>query len=183
MADSVEVAGRIAGRYTIVYLTHRPDLLTRKSKSWLTGNKYPAGPLMLSTLRQAFGDSGKYKTARITAIRKAYPNVRIGIGDKLSDAGAYVENGLTAYLIPHYKEKPKDMRKLAGKIDDLPDKGRLNVVSGWRMIEAGIFDGRRSPPGRFANHLRRRAGQIEEEKRRRKKHDDDDDDDDDNDDD
>ncbi len=36
MAKSVEVTNRIAEVYSIVYLTHRPDLLTRKSKAWLS---------------------------------------------------------------------------------------------------------------------------------------------------
>jgi len=176
MAESVEVTNRIAGLYSIVYLTHRPDLLTRKSKGWLTNNGYPAGPLLVSELRQALGDSGKFKTAKLADLRNAFANVKIGIGDKLSDAQAYVDNGLTAYLIPHYKEKPKDMRKMAREIRRLRGR-RLHVVDGWREIEAGIFKGRKFPPEAFARRLEIRAKQLEEDEKRRDKDDDDDDDD------
>lgn len=175
MADSVEVARRIAAKYTIVYLTHRPDLLARKSKAWLMQHRYPRGPLMVSELRQAFGDSGKFKTARLAGLRKSFANVRIGIGDKPSDAQAYVDNGLTAYLIPNYKAKPKDIRKAAGEIRSLRGGGRLNVVESWREVEAGIFGGKTYPPETFARWLEGRAARMEAEEARKKKDDDDDD--------
>jgi len=181
-ADSVRVMRRIARRYGIVYLTHRPDLLTRTSKAWLRENGYPPGPLLVSELKEAFGDSGKFKTAKLAAVTEAFPNAKIGIGDKLSDAQAYVDNGLVAYLIPHYKDKPESMRKMAGDIRRLDGRGRLNVVSSWRQIEAGIFGGKKYPPETFARQLSRRADQLEALQRQRKrdeKEDDDDDEDDD----
>jgi hypothetical protein len=181
MPGSVEVVERIAEVYSIVYLTHRPDLLTRKSKIWLSRNGYPAGPLLVSELSEAVGDSGKFKTAKLRAIRKAYPNVMIGIGDKLSDAQAYVDNGLTAYLIPHCKDKPKDMRKMSGQVRGLRGRGRLHVVDGWDEIEAGVFRSREFPPDDYARRLRRRADRLEDEKRDRKRREKDDDDDDDDD--
>ncbi len=179
MAESVDVTQRIASVYSIIYLTHRPDLMTRKSKGWLSDNGYPTGPLLVSELKQAFGDSGTFKTAKLKNLRKAFPNVRIGIGDKLSDAQAYVDNGLTAYLIPHYKEKPKNMRKMAKEIRRLRSRDRLHAVDGWREVEAGVFKGRSFPPATFARRLDRRADQLQADQDRRKRHRDDDDDDDD----
>ncbi len=176
MADSARVTKRIAGRYSIIYLTHRPDLLTRKSKNWLTDHGYPAGPLMVSELKDAFGDSGKFKTAKLSAVRKSFPNVRIGIGDKPSDAQAYVDNGLIAYLIPDYKDKPKDMRKKAKEIRGLRDRGRLHVVYNWRQVEAGVFQDRKFPPMAFVSALEREADRLEAEEKSRKRKDDDDDD-------
>jgi len=186
MAGSVDVAKRISESYSIIYLTHRPDLLARKSKDWLARHKYPDGPLLVSELRDAFGDSGKFKTAKLKAVKKSYGNVKIGIGDKLSDAQAYVDNGLIAYLIPHYKEKPDDMQKMAGSIRKLDGRGRLNVVDGWREIEMGVFKGRKYNPSAYAGRLDRRAKQLAREQRRRREkerdRDDDDDDDEDEDD-
>jgi len=183
MVDSVRVTRKIAGRYSIIYLTHRPDLLTRTSKSWLTAHRYPFGPLMVSQLKDAFGDSGKFKTGKLKSIRRSFPRVKIGIGDKISDAQAYVDNGLVAYLIPHYKkDKPKDLRKMARKIEKTRGRGRLQVVSGWVEIERGIFGKAKYTPADFADGLKRRAALLEEqerERKRRKKKDDDDDDDDD----
>ena len=184
-ADSVRVMRRIAGRYGVIYLTHRPDLMTRNSKGWLREHEYPLGPLLVSELKEAFGDSGKFKTAKLAAVTEAFPNAKIGIGDKLSDAQAYVDNGLVAYLIPYYKEKPESMREMARDIRRLAGRGRLNVVSNWREIEAGIFGGKKFSPEIFADELSRRADELQArqrekeraEKERDDKRDDDDDDD------
>ena len=180
MANSVEVTKRIAKSYSIIYLTHRPDLLTQKSKAWLDRHGYPTGPLLVSELTDAFGDSGKFKTAKLKAVKKSYPNVKFGIGDKLSDAQAYVDNGLTAYLIPHYKEKPEDMSEMARDIRKLRGRDRLNVVDGWREIEMGVFKGRSYKPSTYVGRLERRAKQLAREEQRRREaeraRDDDDDD-------
>jgi len=175
MAESVRVTKRIAGAYHLIYLTHRPDLLTHKSKRWLREHGYPPGPLLVSELKDVF-DSGEFKTAKLSEVRKAYPNVAMGIGDKITDATAYVDNGLTAYLIPHYKDKPKDMREMARQVRDLRGKRRLQVVSGWREIEQGIFSRRTYPPATFAAMLDNQAGRLEAEERRKDRDDDDDDD-------
>ncbi|MFW6066570.1 MAG: hypothetical protein ACOC9S_07090 [Planctomycetota bacterium] len=182
MADSARVTKRIADRYSIVYLTHRPDLMTRKSKQWLIDNGYPAGPLLVSRMNEALGSSGAYKTERLKAVREAFPNTGIGIGDKISDAQAYLDNGLTAYLIPNYDDDdPDELRETAEGIRKPKPKDRLQVVSNWRQIEAGIFDGEEFPAEAFARSLKRRAENIEREQQRREDEDDDDDDDDDDD--
>ncbi len=178
MADAARVTRKLAKKYSIVYLTHRPNILTRKSKAWLSDNGYPRGPLMVSELKDAFGDSGKFKTARLKTMKKSFPSIRIGIGDKLSDAQAYVDNGMSAYLIPHYKHKPKNMRKIAGAIRGLKGRGRLHVVEGWREIDAGVSDGRVFPPEVFAQRLEGQAKSlqaIEDARKKREKDDDDDD--------
>jgi len=173
MADSRDVTERLARQYRLVYLTHRPDLLTRKSKTWLSDNGYPPGPLLVSELKQAFGDSGAFKTARLRDLRKAYPNVKAGIGDKYSDAQAYVDNDLTAVLIPYYKAKPKDMREAATEIGRLNGRGKLHVVDSWQQIEQSILQGRKFPPESYVKDLQKRARQLEEEQRARDKEDDD----------
>ncbi len=170
MADSVEVLGRVAKRYGVIYLTHRPDLLTRRSKTWLAENGYPSGPLLVSEMKDVL-DSGKFKSARLTELRRLFPGVAMGIGDKLSDAQAYVDNGLSAYLIPHYKKKPRDMRSLAAQLRVLRGRGRLHVVSTWRQIEQGIFSGGTFAPETFAGELERQAARIEAEKRREERDD------------
>ncbi len=172
MANSVTVTKKIAKTYGVVYLTQRPILLTRKSKSWLTKQKYPAGPVLLSELTEALAGSQSFKTSELALMRKSFPQVMIGIGDKPSDAQAYVDNGMTAYLLPHYKEKAKDLRKKAEEIRRLNGRGRLNVVDNWTQVEQGIFKGRQFPSEPFVINLRRRADLLAEIERR----DDDDDD-------
>jgi len=161
MADSAEVLRRVARQYSLIYLTHRPDVMTQRSKSWLVRNGYPDGPLLASELRGALGSSGEYKTARLTELRRTHPNMRMGIGDKISDALAYVDNGMTAYLIPQYEQKPAAMREMVAQLKGLGGRGRLQVVSGWREIEAGVFQGKEFPAERFAWRLEQEAAQVE----------------------
>ena len=78
--------------------------MTHRSKGWLRQQGYPPGVLLVSKMSQALGDSGEYKTARLAALKESFPNIKIGIGDKVSDAQAYLENGLETYLIPHYED-------------------------------------------------------------------------------
>ena len=180
MTNSVEVTGKIAKKYSIIYLTQRPALLTRKSKLWLKDNRYPTGVLLLSDLREALSGSGKFKTNRLAETKKSFPGIQMGIGDKPSDAQAYVDNGMTAYLLPHYKEKSKDLKKKAKQIRDLRGQGRLHVVADWSEIEAGILERRKFPPETFVSHLESRARQLQlEEKKRKEKEDEDEEDDDD----
>jgi hypothetical protein len=164
MPRSADVLQQVAKRYTVVYLTHRPDLLSRRSKEWLGSNGYPPGPLLVSRVSDVF-DSGRLKTSRLSALRKSYPNAAIGIGDKISDAQAYMAGGMTAYLIPHYKRKADDMRELAAHIRGLGGDGRLNVVSDWDEIEQGILRGKTYPAAAFTQQLERQARQLEDEER------------------
>ena len=166
MADSVEVTNRLARKFSIIYLTHRPDLLTHLSKAWLRRYGYPRGPLFVSKVSQALGSSGQFKTASLEALRTVFTNIQIGIGDKLSDAQAYVDNKMTAYLIPHYDNDPEDMREMAQDILDLRDLGRLNVVSSWQQIANAIFQGQKYPPKTFAENLKTQAKQLEVSKKR-----------------
>jgi len=155
------VISRLAKDHTIVYLTHRPDLLAPESKAWLAANGFPAGPLLTSTLASLAAGSGAYKSERLGAIRKTYPNVQVGIGDKVSDALAYVKNGARAILILHVnwaEEEPKYFEKLADQLDDLPDS--VDVVTNWAQISDILFDQAKGVKGAVAKRLRDAAADL-----------------------
>ncbi len=162
MEGSVEMMKKIAEQYNVIYLTQRPDLLTHLSKSWLRKHGYPRGVLLVNTLKKSLGSSGEYKSGRLMDVRVKYPNIVVGIGDKLSDAEAYVANGMTAYLIPHYKQKSKDMRRMARDIRLLGDQEGLQVVRNWQEIEMGLFQGKKYPAKDFAKWLDKQADWQEE---------------------
>ncbi|MFW6132665.1 MAG: hypothetical protein ACOC8F_02120 [Planctomycetota bacterium] len=173
MRGAADVVARLARRYQVVYLTHRPNILTAKSKQWLTDHDFPSAPVLVSELRDVL-DSGEFKTGKLKAMRASYPNVRVGIGDKLSDAQAYVDNGMVAVLVPHYDPEDADeMDALARDIRDLNGRGRLHVVGDWGEIERVFFGDAAYPPERFARYLEARARRRRAEQRRE---DDDDDD-------
>ncbi len=133
--------------------------------------------MLLSELKEALAGSGKFKSSELALLRKRFGGVEIGIGDKPSDAQAYVDNGMKAYLLPHYKEKAKNMRKMARSIRELRGQGRLQVVKNWGQIEAGIFKGTKFTAEGFVKYLQERAEHLEYEKRLRKEEDEKDDDD------
>lgn len=163
MAGSVAALNRIAKQYGVVYLTHRPDLLTRKTKSWLASNGYPSGPLLTAEMQDVL-DSGKFKSAKLASLRKEFPNTSLGIGDKLSDAQAYVDSGMTAMLLPHYDEDDwKEMRKLAAQLRVLRGQGRLHVVDNWTQVEQGLSGAKTFSPESYAQQLELRAERVRAE--------------------
>ena len=170
MPHAAQVVHELSEKYGIIYLTHRPDLLANKSKNWLRDNGFVRAPLLVSSFKQSIGESGKFKSDRLKELRADFPNISIGIGDKISDIEAYLANDMTGYLIPHYDHNDDDagdLSKLARTIRKLNKK--INVVDGWKEIRDGILTGRKYPPADYAASLEKRAKQIREKKKNRKK--------------
>lgn len=145
MSHSQEVLARLARTHLILYLTHRPDLFTLKSRSWLKDNGYPPGPLLLSSISGFLKGSGAFKSDMIVQLQERFTRMEIGIGDKISDAQAYRQRGMKAFLIVQIPEsdEPEPYDDLAGKLDQLDEK--VQVVGGWDEIEEALF-GRGSYP-------------------------------------
>ena len=173
MPDSQDVLRKIGERYSLIYLTHRPEEMGITTKQWLIDQDFPRAPLLMAELSQSIGSSGEFKTGRLAEIKEAFPGLAIGIGDKLSDAEAYLATDMTAYLIPHYDRESDDMRDMARKIERMTKTDRLNVVDTWTEIEVGIFHKITYPADKYTKRLRRRADEAARQER-----DDDDDDDD-----
>ena len=158
-SDSKELAGaaeamrRIGESYHAIYLTHRPQMMTVKSRQWLREHKLPLGVLLSAPGRQILVANEKFKSAVLAELRKSHPGIEIGVGDEASDAAAYLENGMTAYLIPHCKPDPKACRKLGGEILALPDHDRIQAVTAWDQIVEGILNHRRFTAEEFVNRL------------------------------
>ena len=157
MPGSQDVLKRLAEKNTIVYLTHRPGQFGPKSKAWLLRKKFPPGPVLLAGTGEFMKGSGAYKTAAISELRSSFSNIQIGIGDKISDAAAYYDNGLKSFLIIEIPDsnKAKDFTKLADKLAPLADG--VQVVTGWDQIEQALFAGRFYPHSAMQDRLRRLA--------------------------
>ena len=141
MPGAAVVLGRLAKDNTVVYLTHRPDFLAVTSKRWLTENGFPPGPVLTSTMTTLLTGSGPYKMARLAAVKKTFPNILVGIGDKISDSKVYAENGIRPILLlqPDWSEHdPEKFEKLADELAALPDS--VQVVGEWREIAAICFE-------------------------------------------
>jgi hypothetical protein len=162
MADSQRVLARLARQRTIVYLTHRPDYFSLKSKAWLREHKYPPGPLLLSTPGGFLKGSGAYKSEMLKRLRKRFRKIEIGIGDKISDAQAYHENGLKAFLIlPPPEPAPAAPEKIEALADDLEALDeKVQVVTHWRQIEQVLFEKASHPRSAMQRRLRKLAAEA-----------------------
>jgi hypothetical protein len=141
MPGAAVVLGRLARDNTIVYLTHRPDFLATTSKRWLTENGFPPGPVLTSTMGTLLSGSGAYKAARLAAVKRIFPNVLVGIGDKMSDVKVYADTGARPILIfqPDWSEHdPEKFEKLADELAALPDS--VQVVTNWQQAAAVCFE-------------------------------------------
>ena len=151
MAGSPQALTRLAGQYGIIYLTARPDALTRKSKLWLAQCGYPPGVLITcSSLNDSLHHGGQYKSNRLASLRNDFPNIQAGVGDQASDA--HLDNDMTAYVITSAAPGSRRARKLAGELAQLDAGGRLAragrviVVANWAQIEQGLTRGQSFPP-------------------------------------
>jgi hypothetical protein len=141
MAGASLVLERLAKTHTIVYLTHRPDFLGALSRQWLAANHFPSGPVLTSTLGGLMAGSPAYKNARIEAIRQTFKNLAVGIGDKMSDAKVYADNGIKAILILQVDwagDKAERYEKLALELAGLPDS--VQVVTNWSQVADALFN-------------------------------------------
>lgn len=157
MEGSAELLRQLARTYTIVYLTHRPDYFGPKSKAWLGRYDFPKGPLLLAGSEEFFKGSGTYKAEALRKLRQRFENIKIGIGDKVSDALAYSNNSMRAFLIVQIPQTtdPAPFELLADRIATLPED--VQVVTGWDQIEKAIFGGTSFGRGMMEDHLRQLA--------------------------
>jgi len=158
MDQSQRVLARLAQTRTIVYLTHRPELLGPKSKRWLADNGFARGPLLASTLGGFLKSSGAYKAGRIAELKKTFTNLEIGIGEKISDARAYLDNGMRAIIIldmpaADAQDRRAKLEDLAEGLKSLKDDEKVQAVTGWDQVEKAIFDGAAYPPSAMRQRL------------------------------
>lgn len=163
LADSERVLDRAARGRTLIYLTHRPDIFTEHTKAWLRKYDYPLGPVLTSTLSEYFKGSEGFKSAAIGELKKAFPGIEIGIGDKIADVQAYTANGMHAVLIihPDNMKTPETVRSWIDDLAGLP--AEVDVVWSWAMAEKVLLDGARCPVAEAMEMLRELERQRIEE--------------------
>lgn len=149
------VMQRIAKVQTILYLTQRPDFLGAASKRWLIENGFPPGPVLTSNAGTMTTGSGQFKNTRLAEVKRTFPNLVVGIGDKFSDAKAYADNGLRPILILQVdwsEDEAEPYEKLAADLAALPDS--VQVVTNWSQIASILFEGAAFPKQDMEKRLR-----------------------------
>ncbi|MCL2700391.1 MAG: hypothetical protein FWE88_01710 [Phycisphaerae bacterium] len=158
MADASDVLWRLSERdgYSLIYLTQRPDALTRKSKHWLTAHRFPPGVLVTVRTKEAMGDTAEVKTRRLRELMTRWEGIVIGVGDREGDCLAYLANDMQAYVIPDLRQgddAEKRRRIAAAMLRRLPDTPNVQAVRNWKQIEQGITQGKRFPAQQLAAEL------------------------------
>lgn len=160
MEDSAKVLHRIAEKHQVVYLTHRPDYFSEKSRTWLWENDFPRGPVLLASVSGFLSGSGTYKTKAIRRMQEQFTNIQAGVGDKVSDAAAYHDTGLRSFLIvqPPEGDKAEPYRELAKQLSELPDA--VEVVDHWQQVQKAFFQGKHYPASDMVKKLQNQADQL-----------------------
>jgi hypothetical protein len=128
LPGAVEALTELAKTYRIIYLSARDDALCSRTCGWLCDKGFPEGPFFCRDFKIG-SKQEMFKREFIADLKKRFPNVAIGVGDKPSDAGAYLSNGLRAFIIAR-----KDRTKLPKEVV---------VVESWKELREQLTESNR----------------------------------------
>lgn len=161
MLHSAAVLKRLATRFTIVYLSHRIEYLSVKSKAWLAANGFPRGPLLMPDIGDFVKGSEEYKQEALARLRLRFRGRIVGVGDKVSDAVAYHANGAQSVLFiqPDTAKDAGELRDLAAALSTLPEG--VQVAARWTEVEATVTGSAKFPAPQARADLLRRAAELD----------------------
>ena len=107
---AVEGTRAIAERALVVYLTAREAMFTNETRLWLQRHGFPLGPLLLRDLGEDPLSASGFKRQTIARLKRDFPDIVAGIGERIKDARACAANGVPAFVI----------RDAAGEEDGFP---------------------------------------------------------------
>ncbi len=144
---SVKTLNTLTQDYHVLYLTARPRFLRDKTRAWLREKGFPEGPLLTAEGVRQTVRSERFKRGKLHELRGYWPTLRIGIGNKASDAEAYGANEMLAIILEtrEHEERARhaivlrDWKMVAeffkANADTLTDADRLKeVLEGRRML-------------------------------------------------
>jgi hypothetical protein len=103
--DSKETLVRLAERFQILYVTARPRRILEASREWLAEHGFPPGPVLTSPGVTEETPTVEQKQENIMEIKRDWPKVLIGIGNKASDATAYGRCRMLSIIVRPQKEE------------------------------------------------------------------------------
>ena len=96
---SRETLSDVARDFQILYLTARPCSLLDKTQRWLATHGFPAAPVMVSHRKTDLLQQGTFKKRQLARLKRSWPNVLIGIGDRQRDARAYGTSDMLGLIV------------------------------------------------------------------------------------
>ncbi len=99
VADSCDVLWELSKSFHILYVSARPGFLVQTTRQWLKDHNFPPGPLVTGEAVTDVFRQGAAKREALREMRKLYPNILIGIGDKAADIDAFGNNGMFTIIV------------------------------------------------------------------------------------
>jgi hypothetical protein len=99
LPEAQATLSRLAGSFDIIYVTARPRSLADATEQWLSKHSFPTGRIVTSPTLGDFILQSDFKRNVFRQLRLEYPNMLIGIGDKVKDAEAYRVNGMVPVIV------------------------------------------------------------------------------------
>jgi len=104
---ALEKLRELSKLYNIIYLTARDDIYLNVTKEWLAMYGFPRGPVFFCDLSEDPLSQGKFKEKTLRDLKAKWPNIKVGVGDKVHDAKAYIAGGIKAFLLGEHKSFPE----------------------------------------------------------------------------
>jgi len=121
---ALETLRKAAETRLIVYLTARIDLVLGKTRAWLQGRGFPQGPILCRHRRSLGATSAAFKRETVALLRRRWPRISFGIGDRELDVRAYAENQVPAIRFAPSPPSPP------------PPLDGVRTCSSWTEIDA-----------------------------------------------
>ncbi len=99
LPQAEKVLTDLSKTYDLIFVTARDKHLLKRTKEWLTLREFPKAPVFFRELGKDPLSERKYKTQKIARLKEQWGNIACGVGDRCSDAQAYLANGLRAIII------------------------------------------------------------------------------------
>jgi hypothetical protein len=116
---SPEALQSIARNYQLLYYSARPRFMIRQTHKWLDKYGFPPGPIAFAPDYRAALRQTRAKTRLLAELRKKWPNIRVGIGDRKVDVEACVANNMLPLIVNG--ARPKFQKNAI-------------VVAGWESV-------------------------------------------------
>lgn len=108
LPGSAEGVQQLAKDYQIIYYSIRPRFMYDRTRKWLEKKGFPDGPIIFTDSFHAAFHQTERKRRMLADLRSRWPNVEIGIGDKLTDVVACNDNQMLPIivnsLLPKFKQ-------------------------------------------------------------------------------
>ncbi|HUW83161.1 MAG TPA: hypothetical protein VMZ31_10230 [Phycisphaerae bacterium] len=123
LPDAQQTLDQLSADFHILYLTARPQYYVEKTRRWLKDCGFPTGPVFTAPRLRDTIRHTRFKRRMLATLRKDWPNLLIGIGNKAADAEAYGASGMLSLIVRRVPDK--DLGPHAIMLADWPAVSRF----------------------------------------------------------